>query len=234
MYLDKRLPLVFASSFAFMLCNSWVYGGDDIDFQEVSEPAVRIGGAYYGLGLGFSDITNKLNVYGNNGGHRYHKSSATQSDISLISGFGTTVYNIYAGIELDVFKRLPKKNNVNGDTELQHRANWGLNMDVRFGYQPHNQRALYYGTFGFARIIGDMVAYDSVGHTISKQSFGSFFPTFGAGVEYKVNQSWNVRADGRISVCSKEKKTFYLNDGPATFEVKPNRYAIRLSVVRSL
>ncbi|MBQ7674154.1 MAG: hypothetical protein IJT36_06550 [Alphaproteobacteria bacterium] len=204
------------------------------DFQPLADPDRKISGAYYGIGLGISNISNKLDVVKNDGTRLKHKQSANQFDLSLIGGFGTTLYSqYYAGVEFDFFKRLPKKTKWfdNEGVGIVHKSNIGLNMDVRFGYQFPQQGTMIYMTAGFARVLGEMLASNNGSTT--KLTFGSFFPTAGLGVEHRMNQLVNIRADVRFSFGSKEKKNAVVNGSPCEFQGKPNRIAFRISVTRS-
>ncbi|MBR1734433.1 MAG: outer membrane beta-barrel protein [Alphaproteobacteria bacterium] len=236
---EKSVFLLVAFS-CFIFNNSYAQNNDRYsikndasDFQKFEEPDQKISGAYYGLGLGLSNISNQLHVYKNDGTSLNHKKSANQYDISLIGGFGTVLYNkYYAGVEFDFFKRLPKKTTWFDKVGIVHKANMGLNMDVRFGCQFPKQGNLLYVTVGFARVLGEMQA-DNNG-TINKATFGSFFPTAGIGIEHRMNQKVNIRGDFRYTFGSKERKSMPFNGNTAEFQGKPKRFAFRLSVVRSI
>jgi hypothetical protein len=97
---------------------------------------------------------------------------------------------------------------------------------------------LIYTTLGFASVIGK-VAFS--GNTRKRAApptgtFGSFYPTFGAGIEYKINHLWNIRGDFRISITSKDDNKS-LKVSPISdwkYEAKPSRLAFRISVTRSI
>lgn len=210
------------------------YDGKNSDFQPLADPDRKVSGAYYGIGLGISNISHKLNVGKGNGTKLSNKQSANQFDISLIGGFGAAFYDrYYAGIEFDFFKRMPKKTKDFGESGVVHKSNFGLNMDVRFGYQFPQYGTLAYVTAGFARVLGEMGAYNN-GNNVAKMTFGSFFPTVGFGLEHRVNQTVNLRGDVRFTIGSKEKKEAKVNGANWTFEAKPNRYAFRISVTKNI
>lgn len=231
----SRCVLAALSCFSIDFCCAESAAPSDSDFQPLADPDRKISGAYYGVGLGMSDISNKLNVVKNDGTGLKRKQSANQFDLSLIGGFGTVLYQrYYAGVEFDFFKRLPKKTKwfENEGVGVVHKSNIGLNMDVRFGYQFPQRGTMVYMTAGFARVLGEMLA-SSNGAT-TKLTFGSFFPTAGLGVEHQVNQSVNIRADARFSFGSKEKKHAIVNGTSCELQGKPNRIAFRLSVTRNI
>jgi hypothetical protein len=196
------------------------------DFQKLSEPERRISGAYYGLGLGASMMSHSILVR-RAASDSTLKSTATQLDLSLILGFGSDFYNkYYAGIEFDMFKRFPvkrKKFTFEGQNVcVEHQASIGLNMDARFGYQLPHKGILPYVTVGFARVIGN----------VNGSSFGSFYPTFGIGIEHKLNQKCNVRFDIRAALTSKEDQKTIGNY--MTAESRPSKFSVRISFTRNL
>jgi hypothetical protein len=94
-----------------------------------------------------------------------------------------------------------------------------------------------YATIGFARIIGTTALYVSNGNSnASKKSFGSFYPTFGLGAEYKMTYNWNIRMDVRFSITSRDEKAAVARDAGGTWSTagRPNRAAVRISVTRSI
>jgi hypothetical protein len=104
-------------------------------------------------------------------------------------------------------------------------------MDIRFGRLYPLQGHLVYATVGFARVLGHGLF--ECGSYYAEGSFGSFYPTFGVGFEKKINHRWNVRADFRISLTSKDD-----NKSPRgtywKYEAKPSRAAFRISITRSI
>ncbi|MDR2681999.1 MAG: hypothetical protein LBB29_03060 [Holosporaceae bacterium] len=224
-----------------------VTSGDD--FIELSEPYKIIGGAYVGLGVGLASIKHKLNANKITGGRKEPVSlhnSANQYDIVLIAGFGSAFYkNYYAGIEFSIFRRFCEKTKfVNEEAiGLQHTSGIGFDMDVRIGYLLPESGNLIYGTVGFARIVGAVTFRQIDGQQGWKQgtnghhkvSFGSFYPTFGLGMEHKIDDTWNVRGDVRMSLTSKDDgKRYRINGNNWEFDVRPNKFAIRLSVTRTI
>ncbi len=207
------------------------------DFLELSEPERKVSGAYYGLGVTLSRTSNKLNVSKNQQASLKYDNSANQYDFSAIIGFGSAFYErYYAGVELDFFKRLPEKTKRKNEIGIIHSSNIGMNMDVRFGYQFPQHGTLAYLTAGFARIIGKAAFYRSNDNSPSaKKSFGSFYPTVGFGLEYKMNHKWNLRGDFRYSITNKDDNKYVkLDANEWKFDAKPNRFAIRFSVTRNI
>jgi hypothetical protein len=235
-----------------LLCVTWSVGATDYEKKDVpassdeylqlSEPERRVSGAYVGAGLMLSRISNSVLVRRNDSVVDDYKKTAMQPDLSLICGFGSTFYKqYYAGVELAFFKRFSKKTsrfrtNLAYDVELTHEASIGLNMDVRFGLQLPQQATLVYVTVGFARVIGSSAIVHSNGNKLRK-SFGSFYPTFGFGAEYKINPKWNVRGDVRFSITSRDGRAYIVRDTTRMMwntAGKPNRIAFGVSITRSM
>jgi hypothetical protein len=204
------------------------------EFLELAEPQRNISGAYYGAGLTLSSISHGVKVEKAGQPTVDFKKTSVQFDLSLIGGFGSAFYKqYYAGLELELFKRLGGKTSYHndGNVGLTHHATIGLNMDVRFGYLFPEQGCLAYTTVGFARVLGRVAIRDDAKQNKREGSFGSFYPTFGVGVERKINHRWNVRADLRLSITSKESEKHVAG---WKYEGKPNRTAFRISITRSI
>jgi hypothetical protein len=204
------------------------------EFSDLGEPQKNIGGAYYGLGVSLSMMSHSLNGNKARSGEMNFKSSNNQNDVSLIGGFGAAFYKrYYVGIEMDFFKRFGGGTNYSPDQQLgiAHNSAMGLNMDVRFGYLYPQHGYLVYTTVGFARIQGQALL--NYGSYYAEGSFGSFYPTFGVGVEKRLNHRWNIRADFRISVTSKDDNR-YVRGTNWKYEAKPGRTAFGFSVIRNV
>lgn len=207
------------------------------EFLSLSDPEMKISGAYYGIGLAIARISNNITLKKDNDRHT-SKESATQFDFSIIAGFGGNFYNrYYAGVELETFKRFheKEKSKVNiGEYSIStvFGAISGINMDIRFGYQFPKYRTLPYFTFGFSKMRGSILLYkNSDEKPVRKQSFGSFYPTVGFGVEHKLNHKWNLRGDCRVSISSKDDSK---KIGNYSLEGKPSKISFRLAVTRNI
>ncbi|GHU16765.1 hypothetical protein FACS189472_02560 [Alphaproteobacteria bacterium] len=217
------------------------------EFIELSEPERTVSGAYFGIGAGWSRISHKLqNVKSGPVRSADDKKedipgfsrSANQYDVSLIAGFGAPFYgNCYAGIEFSIFKRLGERNYRPKDTEigLKHPSIIGMDMDVRLGYLFPESGNLIYATIGFARALGRVTFLKNNQGDTDEVSFGSFYPTFGFGVEHKMNHNWNIRGDFRISLTSADDRKLYrTKEQESKFDAKPSRCAFRISVTRNI
>ncbi|MDR1561151.1 MAG: porin family protein [Holosporaceae bacterium] len=225
--------LVSASSLSIKAPKTANKSSSSVDeFLALSEPHKSVSGAYYGLGLALSMMSHKARFVDSSVSKEVNlKKTANQFDVSLIGGFGAPFYEkYYAGIEFDFFKRFPSKKSYESELGIIHTSTLGLNMDVRFGYLFPEHGSMLYLTVGFARALGH-VAHRNQLNKESEGSFGSFFPAFGAGLEYKINHKWNIRGDFRILITSKENKKNLCN---WQYEAKPNRIAFRISVTRNL
>jgi opacity protein-like surface antigen len=137
---------------------------------------------------------------------------------------------------MELFRRFAGKTSYDGEVGIIHASTTGLNMDVRFGYLLPKHGAMVYATAGCARVLG-RVAFSggALRQKNPEGSFGSFYPTFGAGVEYKLDHRWNIRADWRISITSKDdNKYIQANGATGKYEAKPSRTAFRISVTRNI
>lgn len=217
------------------------------DLIELAMPERKIGGGYIGLGLGLAKVslnakTTREKKDTVNSLFLEHKKSTLQYNLSLITGFGNAFYkDYYIGIELDLSKKFKENTSENADKTfgVQHKANVGLNMDVRFGLLMPQSGLLVYSTVGFARVIGDFII--NTNDMKEKHKFGSFYPTIGLGTEYKLNNSWNIRGDLRYAITAKDDKNlkqFTKNgeDVPVTnweCRAKPQQISFRISVTKN-
>ncbi|MDR3180257.1 MAG: porin family protein [Holosporaceae bacterium] len=212
------------------------------DFLELSEPHKTISGAYWGVGLGIANIKHKLNAtYGTTPERRESvslSSSANQYDFALIAGFGSAFYKkYYAGIDFLLFRRFSKKTEfADGEIGLRHTSSVGFDMDVRIGYLLPESGNLIYGTVGFARVVGSVVfKRNNQMDARYSTSFGSFYPTFGVGMEHKINDTWSIRGDLRMSITSKDDgKQCKVDNKVWIFDVKPSKLSIRLFVTHGI
>lgn len=231
----------------------------DNDFLPLTNNIKReINGAFIGLGATFAKITNKVSLKNsatpaitNN-----IKDNNVQPMLSLIAGFGGNFYKrYYAGIDIELSKRFSNKekgkthigDNALNDIEsggkviLKQKYDCdaavvfdtytGLNMDVRLGYQLQNG-VLPYLTFGFSKENGKVSLYDhATGNRLATESYGSFHPTLGLGIERQLNYRWNVRCDFRISIPSTDTgKRFY----GFSQRAKTSKVSFRLSLTRNI
>lgn len=194
---------------------------EDSEFQPLSDPYRRIGGAYVGGGLDFSHMSYDVRLFEDDDEKLTSKVSKTafQPALSLVGGFGTTFYkDWYAGLEFEFFKRFPKSTKKDGKVEVIFKSTLGFNMDARLGYQFPKSGIMVYLGVGFARVLGAMSARENDKVKPTVKTFGSFFPTISGGIAYKMNQNWIVQATVRYSIGSKEKKHFMYPSDIAKFE----------------
>ena len=226
---------------SIFFCNILVFAespdvyNDSEEFLELSDPARYVSGAYYGIGLGASPIKHKLVARNldTNITERFSK-SATQYDVSLLGGFGTSFYkDYYVGIEFEIMKRMKKNTEYNGDLGLKFSSQFGINMDVRFGYLFPQQGNMIYATLGFARTLGKVVAKTN-GRKESEIGFGSYYPTVGLGFEHKIDHNWNVRLDFRYSITSQDTDKRIYGNSKWSCDIKPQRMGVRISVTKNI
>ncbi|MDR1333865.1 MAG: hypothetical protein LBJ71_01455 [Holosporaceae bacterium] len=233
----RKVLIFLCCSFSAAFVVAAEYSGDESktagEFLDLGEPEKEIGGAYAGLGVTLSRISHNLKAKGTaaSSSEVNLDSSGNQWDVSLIGGFGSAFYKrYYAGIEMDFFKRISgnTKYSSNRDIAIVHNSTMGLNMDIRFGYL-YPQGYLIYSTIGFARVLGRGLFKHGTDYV--EGSFGSFYPTFGVGLEKKMNHRWNIRADFHISLTSKDDNK---SKSIWKYEAKPKRMAFRISITRSI
>ena len=212
---------------------------DSDDFVELDEPYQYITGAYWGITVGPTFVKHKLTADNNvTKATQRTTLSKTQFDLGLMAGFGTSFRDdYYVGIEMEMVKRVGKgihyKNE--GDTfGLKFSPQFGLNVNVRFGYQFPRYGNMVYVMVGFSRTLGKVVGKGTNGSSDIHKGFGSYYPIVGVGVEHKVNHDWNVRLDVKYSITSNDSNQKLYEKSPWVYEVKPQSVGVRLSVTRNI
>jgi len=230
-FLMGLLVLTGGSVFAENLSND--------DFLELDEPYQYVTGAYWGISVGPTFVKHKLTANSKTAGTSQKTSvSKTQFDLGLLAGFGTPFHrDYYVGIEMEVLQRMGKGTHYKNDIDpfgLKFNSQFGLNMNVRFGYLFPKQGNMIYAMAGFSRTLGKVVWKDANGREAEK-SFGSYFPIVGVGFEHKLNYDWNVRLDVKYSFTSKDSNNrVRRRNVPWVYEVKPQSVGVRLSVTRNI
>ena len=208
------------------------------DFMELDEPYQYVTGAYWGISVGPTFVKHKLTAdVRTTGASQRTNISKTQFDLGLLAGFGTSFYrDYYVGIEVEMAKRFGKGTHYQNDTDpfgLKFNSQFGLNMNVRFGYLFPKQGSMVYTLVGFSRTLGKVVWKNPEGKE-TERSFGSYFPVIGVGFEHKMNYDWNVRLDVKYSITSKDSDKRVYKDAPWVYDVKPQSVGVRLSVTRNI
>lgn len=210
------------------------------DFEELDEPYQYITGAYWGVSVGPTFVKHKLTA-NNDKNEKVSQNtsiSKTQFDLGLMAGFGTSFHDdYYVGIEMEMVKRVGRgvhyKNE--GDTfGLKFNPQFGLNMNVRFGYQFPKYGNMVYSMVGFSRTLGKVVGKAPDGSNDIHKGFGSYYPIVGFGFEHKINYDWNVRLDVKYSITSSDSDQRLYEKSPWVYEVKPQSIGVRLSVTRNI
>jgi hypothetical protein len=208
------------------------------EFPPLEDPDRNISGAYWGAGVALSRMSSEVKITET---EEKFKKSDNQFDVSAIAGFGSPFdRKYYIGLEVELFKRSGGKVDYRGcDTGVTSVPTVGINMDLRFGYLFRKEGVLLYLTTGFGRIIGKVFFREKTDNPKKNNeisgSFGSFYPVFGLGVEYKMNHLWNVRGDFRAALTSKDDNDKRPgSDKLKKYEGKPGRIAFRLSFTRSI
>jgi len=220
-----------------LISNACVFAVSDDDFIELDEPYQYVTGAYWGVTVGPTFVKHKLTATDESGENVLQSTniSKTQFDYGLMAGFGTSFYkDYYVGLEMEMLKRAGKGVHKNEDEAfgLRFQSQFGLNMNVRFGYLFPKQGNMVYAMVGFSRTLGKAVGEDENNKTV-EQSFGSYFPIVGVGIEHKINYDWNIRLDAKYSITSRDSDKKMKKDGPV-YGAKPQSIGIRLSITRNI
>lgn len=207
------------------------------EFQKFGEPNKLISGAYWGIGVGLARIQHKVDFWDGTAkkeSAEHQSSSAAQTELSLLMGFGAPFYKrYYIGLELEFFKRFSGSTKDYNELHIHHCGNSSFNFEARVGYLFPKSGNLVFATAGMSRIFGRT----SFGKDTKKTetSFGSFFPTIGCGFEHKINHNWNFRVDARYVISSKENEQSVKADSKVfKYEGKANRVAVRIAITRSI
>jgi opacity protein-like surface antigen len=212
-------------------------------FQELSLPYNYIGGTYCGIGVGLSRISCDVSAVQtqNNIAIPALKESANQFFVSAFAGFGTNVYKqLYLGIELELSKTFSEHSKHNDDMAVKFISPFGINMNIRVGYQFPQYGLLLFMTAGFCRITERTTVVTPGVNTDDGNykwiTFGSFYPTIGVGAEYKFKNNWSARLDFKFAITSKDdsSKNVGVNGQFYSFVGKPSGMTVRFSVVRSI
>ena len=220
-----------------LVSSSCVFAENDYDFVELDEPYQYVTGAYWGITVGPTFVKNKLVASNKDTNESRNISfSKTQFDFGLMAGFGTSFYkDYYVGLEMEMLKRTGKGVHYKKEGDefgLRFQSQFGLNMNVRFGYLFPKQGNMVYVMVGFSRTLGKAVGKDN--NKEVEQSFGSYFPIIGIGIEHKINYDWNIRLDAKYSITSKDSEKRMYKDAPWIYEAKPQSVGIRLSITRNI
>ena len=222
-----------------LISNGCIFAvNDDDDFIELDEPYQYVTGAYWGVTVGPTFVKHKLTATDKDAKNVLQSTniSKTQFDFGLMAGFGASFYkDYYVGLETEILKRAGKGTyykNENDAFGLKFQPQFGLNMNVRFGYLFPKQGNMVYAMVGFSRTLGKAVGKDDNDKRV-EQSFGSYFPTVGVGIEHKINYDWNIRLDVKYSITSKDSDKKMKKDEPV-YGAKPQSMGIRLSITRNI
>ncbi len=209
------------------------------DFMELDEPYKYVTGAYWGISVGPSFVKHKLSAH-NETTNVYQRTNASkmQFDLGLLGGFGTSFYkDYYVGIEMEMLKRFGKGKHYQNDADhlgLKFHAQFGLNMNVRFGYLFPKQGNMIYTMVGFSRTLGKVVPKNSDSSNLEK-TFGSYFPIVGIGVEHKINYDWNARLDVKYSITSKDSnRRIKVKNDSWVYDVKPQSIGVRFYITKNI
>ncbi len=228
------------SVLGLLLFNGFVLAevSDSSDFMELDEPYKYVTGAYWGVSVGPTFVKHKLSAQNENTGTVQRTSvSKTQMDLALLGGFGTSFYkDYYIGLEMELMNRYGKGVHYEKDSDalgLKFHSQFGLNMNVRFGYLFPKQGNMIYAIVGFSRTLGKVVEKRSDGKAV-EGTFGSYYPVVGVGLEHKINYDWNVRLDVKYSITSEDSGRHMSRNASWKYDAKPQSVGIRLAITRNI
>ncbi len=232
----KRILYILLISSNIMMTNAvqTAINNNSNDFVELDKPERKISGAYYGIGYDLSFIKHEVQARNERNIDKSIKKSTTQSAISLLAGFGSSFYeDYYIGLEFEIMKRFSGKTSYEDDIGIKFSQQFGINMDVRFGYLFPKYGNMVYLTLGFSRTLGKVVVKVD-GQKDAEKGFGSYFPTIGIGFQQKLNSKWNIHIDSRYSITSKDKYNRLIGNNNWNYNVQPKRIGIRLSLTHNI
>ncbi len=208
------------------------------DLMALDQPYKYVTGAYWGVSFGPTFVKHKLSARNSStGAVQNTNTSKTQMDLALLGGFGTSFYkDYYVGIEMEMMNRFGKGTHYANDADvfgLKFHSQFGLNMNVRFGYLFPKQGNMVYTMIGFSRTLGRVVERRANGKEIEK-TFGSYFPTVGIGFEHKIDYDWNVRFDVKYSITSKDSDKRASGNAAWKYDAKPQSVGVRFSITRNI
>lgn len=210
--------------------------GDDL--LELDEPYKYVTGAYWGVSVGPSFVSYKLDAHCEAAGLKQNTNlSKTMWDMALLAGFGTSFYkDYYIGIEMELMKRKGKSVYFKEDTDvwgLKFSPQFGFNMNLRLGYLFPKQGNMVYALLGFSRTLGKVVEKRN-DNIVNEKGFGSYYPVVGLGVEHKINHNWNVRMDVKYSISSKDSEDRRHGKDKWHYSVRPKNVGVRFSITRNI
>lgn len=229
-----------------------VYEDENSKFSPVGAPDEVFSGMYVGLGLELisNECKYEILTVGNDGYklsgsiNAGYKSSVRTYPYSFLGiiGFGG-VYNrfYYAGVETELFFRRGGGTKESNDIRIQTKNTYGFNFRLRGGYIFKQHGLMLYGTVSADRSINNIAAKKQAGEYTGYESFGSYHPSIGIGLEKKLRDNWGIRGEFVYTIgiwddTGKFLKTIdnsTIANSPR-FRATANKKSIKLSVVKYL
>jgi len=227
-----------------------VYEDENSKFSPVGAPDEVFSGMYVGLGLELISNECKYEILTHNelcntiqNNHRGSIRTYPYSFLGII-GFGG-VYNrfYYAGVETELFFRRGGGTKESNDIRIQTKNTYGFNFRLRGGYIFKQHGLMLYGTVSADRSINNIAAkkQNPEGEYTGYESFGSYHPSIGIGLEKKLRDNWGIRGEFvyTIGIWDDTGKFLKTADNSTIansprFRATANKKSIKLSVVKYL
>lgn len=225
-----------------------VYEDEKDKFNPVGAPDEVFSGLYAGFGLDLISneckyeifATEKLDANIKQG----YKGSLRNFPYSFLGilGFGG-VYNrwCYLGVETELFFRRGGGTKVNDYIKILSKNTYGFNFRLRGGYIFKQHGLMIYGTISADRSINHIAAKKLEDGYTSYESFGSYHPSIGIGLEKKLRDNWGIRGEFVYTIgIWDDTGKYWKIDQKSTiansprFRATANKKSIKLSVVKYL
>ena len=218
-------------------------------FSEVGRPDEVFSGIYAGFGCGLDFIDNKYEIaerpaYGTTALNTViditqRKGSINLSPYNIIAfaGFGG-VFNrfYYLGFETELFVRRGGKTKHNGGVAIEAKSTYGFNFKLRGGYIFRPANIMLYTVLAVDRSINNIsLKLKDQNKYTGDESFGSYHPLIGLGVEKKLRNNWSLRAEASYTIGIWDdtgKRIQAATNVLVPFKARANKKSIKLAIVK--
>ena len=127
--------------------------------------------------------------------------------------------------------------------DLKCQSTMGLSIKFRAGYVPHAKSYMPYIVFGCERFQHSLrssinITGSTDKHTSGYESFGSFHPLIGVGIEKKLKSNWSIRGELTYNIGVWDSTNKKLNNSIQSaklstlsrFKAKGNRFTTRIVI----
>lgn len=210
------------------------------ELPELSEPIYNFSGMYTFIGAGYDTTGNKVRITNS----RVNLKGRTRN-LVLFGGIGCGgVFQdkYYLGIDFEAFRRSNGNEKTINTTSISNSVLYsyvrahntlGIAIKSRIGYIRPGCSYMPYIIFGCERFQHQfrMVAKQgNVSSSSNRDTYGSFYPVFGLGIEKKLNNNWSFRTEVTYNLGIWDDTSKKINLGSATipYKAKGNRASIKV------